>query len=714
MSLYDFFNTTILTLSLATILITLVAFIIYQVKKLNITNPSAGHGFKLESIFFRRYAPHIVEKIKQWEIEEEQKSRLKKWSIPKSAFALGTLFVLLVSVLFFTFFFGQAGKGYLESREIESRAKKIEDLKAMGLLKKYQFIPTRDQSKVVPAPRVNYVESIKSQIAYLQKKKIFLIDGRNLEKDHSSHHNVALISWSNFLSQLKIPYKKLKLSDSQKELEVNDINSADILILPHVHHIPDKTLGRLKQLEKSGIKILFTGLVGDKNNSQVNQWLGIEYSKDYKEGRQIKTQLVSNMDSIWNMPPGMVVDFHLDNEHNLAFAMAKATPLAFAVNTYGRKIEIEGKWATQAIQSDQSGLYWLAFNPVFEPLDKQTSLDINGDLEKTYIFTQFLSQILGRPQITKSWWPDGAPYVAVMSVDAESKFSNLIEMIEPLTSKNLPLSIFMVADMYEEYVKNEGAVEGVFEVGSHGDNHDSFLEQDKEKQFVRVQNSRHIIEEISSMPVRGFRPPFEELNDDTLKVIPLNRLQYIFAGQQCVQLSPCWLTNGTLLFPRVLKDDFTLIKDRTLVSPANIVNAMKEDIQQAIVVGGGYFLSAHTQILGLDPYRPIFGKVANYLTGVPEMRMITFVELYEWWKARKDVRTHWVLRGKKGELTIKNQSKKIVKSMVFVFNNIAKNIEKNDSRWKCHRDKKNSICEIQKLNPAEEFKVNFLLEEDRR
>ena len=27
------------------------------------------------------------------------------------------------------------------------------------------------------------------------------------------------------------------------------------------------------------------------------------------------------------------------------------------------------------------------------------------------------------------------PYVAVMSVDAESKFSNLIEMIEPLTSK---------------------------------------------------------------------------------------------------------------------------------------------------------------------------------------------------------------------------------------------------------------------------------------
>ena len=88
------------------------------------------------------------------------------------------------------------------------------------------------------------------------------------------------------------------------------------------------------------------------------------------------------MDSIWNMPPGMVVDFHLDNEHNLAFAMAKATPLAFAVNTYGRKIEIEGKWATQAIQSDQSGLYWLAFNPVFEPLDKQTSLDINGDLEK--------------------------------------------------------------------------------------------------------------------------------------------------------------------------------------------------------------------------------------------------------------------------------------------------------------------------------------------
>ena len=68
--------------------------------------------------------------------------------------------------------------------------------------------------------------------------------------------------------------------------------------------------------------------MGDKNNSQVNQWLGIEYSKDYKEGRQIKTQLVSNMDSIWNMPPGMVVDFHLDNEHNLAFAMAKATPLA--------------------------------------------------------------------------------------------------------------------------------------------------------------------------------------------------------------------------------------------------------------------------------------------------------------------------------------------------------------------------------------------------
>ena len=53
-----------------------------------------------------------------------------------------------------------------------------------------------------------------------------------------------------------------------------------------------------------------------------------------------------------------------------------------------------------------------------------------------------------------------------------------------------------------------------------GTNHDSFWEQDKEKQFVRVQNSRHIIEEISSMLVRGFRPPFEELNDDTLKVIP--------------------------------------------------------------------------------------------------------------------------------------------------------------------------------------------------
>ena len=72
-----FFNTTILTLSLATILITLVAFIIYQVKKLNITNPSAGHGFKLESIFFSSLCPSYRRKIKQWEIEEEQKSRLK-------------------------------------------------------------------------------------------------------------------------------------------------------------------------------------------------------------------------------------------------------------------------------------------------------------------------------------------------------------------------------------------------------------------------------------------------------------------------------------------------------------------------------------------------------------------------------------------------------------------------------------------------------------
>src|SRR5204863_9776549 len=193
----------------------------------------------------------------------------------------------------------------------------------------------------------------------------------------------------------------------------------------------------------------------------------------------------------------------------------------------------------------------------------------------------------------------------LLEMDTEDKFANGSLFAEQLERENLRGTFFCLTS---EALKNAAALKRVaarHEIAYHADVHDGFNKVDPAKQDARLKN---MVKQMSQMmpdvsKMVGFRPPLEEYDATTEKLLRANRFAYM-AGS--IDSSDSELPRfskaepdvppeqALVLLPRTWNDDIVLLRAGKLET-TSIDKILLASLENTIAARSFGLLSIHSQ-----------------------------------------------------------------------------------------------------------------------
>ena len=643
MEMRSIFNILLLSLSLGTVLITLVSYLIYKLRQMTIRQEEKDY-VHLDGVFFQKYAPHLMKKDNDLNVNDDNTARTTS-SILKEA---GAIFSIVVLIIFTTLILEQ----YVSDRKVMSKrenlAKSYRELTARGLMKTYDFNPNRAN----PSSKEYIASTEYKQLALLVKKlssiKIAFISSPINIKYNKIKHTAAMRAWLSFFKRHKIKYKKIK--------SFNYIDRFDLVILPQHISLSDD---QRQKILNSTTPILSTGPIGVLNgvgNMTPLNMLEKLYELSFHKNQEQKILLPSKFSSMrppyWNIPPGLVLDWFPTDNRYIAVSSNMSSSIYESRYT-GRKVynpDLSHNIARSSfITKSNRRLAWLAFDPILiKSKDKRKALHYYSDL--TLINTLLWS--VQKPLAIVDFWKNAKTSAFLMSIDVEDEFENIKHLLKIINKHQLPSTLFLVSDLFIQ-MKNivlDNTV-GKVEFASHSDDHGIFTDGTPGQLHKRLENSRLDIEEITELKVNGVRPPLEIYDNNSLNSIVQNNFTYLFGNQRYYRYYPLMIGNGDLIyFPRVVYDDYTILKTRSIAGDDDILSALINDFKRVRGFGGGYFFNVHTQGFGQKVY---LDSVDKFLSEAMKLDpwFTTFSELSTWYKERKKLRVK-ILKDKAGKYLI--------------------------------------------------------------
>ncbi len=666
----DVFNILLLSISLTTVLVTLISFLIFKLRY-SIKSKSKEGVFELEGSYFRRYAPEIRRKNEEAINLSENISEVQLRPQTKILITFGSVFVLIFSFLaaenYFSFRF-QLNKKYTQAQNIR---KLIEN----GLLKKYTYNPKIDSislnEKISP-----YLESVYlMRLRELKSHTITLIsDPTNIKKGNTFHIE-ALKRWRRFLKRNNISYQESSLHQLPKN---------GLVIGAHLNYLSSKKTDIiLESIETGNLKFLFTGFPGkytkdDQSISQIPFGSNhpFQFIKNKRPDHIYPSQFIGNYD----LPAGQVSQhFPLDNSLRFNTNRNSLALLARESDYMGSFIEDGTHYLDQEILNAK--IVWSALDP-YELSNVQKNIEIDNTQYYFYSDLYFLNLMniaVQSPMLAVAPWKK-SQYTGATSItiDTEDNFKSITIFLNLLIGHKLKGTFFLVSDLitqapevsYEKYV-------GQFEFASHTKDHKSLLEQRNKELFFSLQKTRFDIEEATGEIVVGLRPPKEEISPQNMAAVIQNKFQYIFGPKYKLRFTPYILEKNEFVFiPRTLRDDYNFSQDKTLVNAADFSKALIKDLDWVLSAAGYHPVSFHTQIFGDDFYESTLDDYAKEISKRQDKVWVTTVrDVASWWKKRANLRITMTTKGDKPSYTLEN----IGESNMTNFDIISKNLSSH-----CH------------------------------
>ncbi len=238
-------------------------------------------------------------------------------------------------------------------------------------------------------------------------------------------------------------------------------------------------------------------------------------------------------------------------------------------------------------------------------------------------------------------WPDGAPFAGLLAMDTETGFANAGPVADAALADAFPVTFLLVSSLAREHPGVVRKLTSAGEVGSHADVHDGFKDVDRDAQRERLATSRREIEALGAPPLRGFRPPYESYDPETLRALAelgfdyqLGNLELVSAAPQLVRIEGA--TRPLVQIPRPILDDYDLFERRGIRTAEQMLDVLRGEMERMRAIGGLHYFSFHTQFIS-DAAR-----VAALRTHARELRergawLAGAGELAGWWRRRSAV-----------------------------------------------------------------------------
>ncbi len=644
----SFLNTLILSLSVSTVLITLISYLIYKVRQFPQGNRKA-EATKKEGVYFRRHIPGEVLDPAVVAEEKIQISRFERFN------NLPTYFGIVVLVVFCSLIFKDFLGHYYDRWMRGSEVARLEKLRNQGLFKLYDFNP----GFPLPSFKETIPENLKVYVAdkalLLAKKKIAILTWSNFHPVDKDKQARAHAGWMAFLKRSGLDVFEVN-SEEVSGLE------ADVYIIPQAKTLSTARRAVLDSLIEHKKGVILTGACGhldEKGALQKVSYCGKKFDLTFSElTRKLSHPSIFSASRVpgWIIPPGFQIDW-VPEEQDLVAVTKLKDAASFESDFKGNIVLENGESIVRMMfkTEGESRLAWLALEP-HALQDKKPEEIFYGEAG----LLETLTWASGDPTVEVSTWKQGKPSAAVVSVDAEDKIEGANTLWKIYQKAGLPVTFFVVSDQMQNDDSLMKITEPNVEIASHSRDHKIFADMDLDLQFNNIQDSRMSLEEKSGKPVRGFHPPEERFNEKTLNAIFQNRLDYLVGDQRIPRLAPLMLEE-LVYFPRVNVDDVWISRNKQLISNQDILNHIKSEFLRTQHLGGLYYLNTHSQIMGQGHFPEVVTEAANLLkSSQSKVWLATFAELSDWWRQRSQLSVRVTSEGVK----IKNHSQKPLKDMV--------------------------------------------------
>ena len=158
----NFLNTLILSLSVSTVLITLLSYLIYKLKQFPKSQDQSVQPRKKEGVFFRRHIPGEVVARENESQKTAVPSKLARFNTMPWYF--GILALIIFCSIFFKDIFGTSYSRWVRKKEVSE----LEALRASGLLKSYDFDPSIKSESPTEAIPETYRSWVDQKIEHLK------------------------------------------------------------------------------------------------------------------------------------------------------------------------------------------------------------------------------------------------------------------------------------------------------------------------------------------------------------------------------------------------------------------------------------------------------------------------------------------------------------------------------------------------------------------
>ena len=630
MDLKGFFNILLLSLSLATVLITLISYLLYKLRQLQVK----GHfkdPFRMDGLYFVRYAPHLEKK----NIEARLNANVKE---KKSGFnvSLGALFLITVGVIAVSLF---AETYFVELQERRGKiaiADNYRKLVEKGYLKRFDYTPN---------PSTEKFEALASDVSELRQNELdqsfnkfkFYIGST---KNKSDTFDKSQAKWERFFESKNAIFKKGNLLDIKQEY---------ILILPAAISLNRTEKDKIEEFLKQGGSVVATGpfaiLNGlrEKDPEWVHDLLSIKF-RNCEENTQFPVLFSVDEPPFWNLMSGSVVTWPVqDNRYcvsaNSAFLENKKLILAVETNYDGvirYSDQLKNIPNIRMIKKEilNGRLIWMAHDP-----EMGLALDSKFAMTHNEVLQGAVSWVAKSPSAKVAAWPEGKDVAVAFGAQVQKDSDYFQRFLRKVVELKIPLTLFLNSNSVtylretlreEKFEKVELAVVVDTQLVSQASKFASISRVD----FDSIERSRLDIEEQAAQIVHGIRIPKRSFSSSNMFSSLINQLKFLVVDEYQSGLQLLSFEKRPFLWiPRYspFNEDLGLTR-----IPASFVRTT-EETKKSIEMDAAFKRLITVQIddVGLESIE-LLDKVTQFMSR-HSWQAFSFEKLYHWIYGRSQI-----------------------------------------------------------------------------
>jgi peptidoglycan/xylan/chitin deacetylase (PgdA/CDA1 family) len=458
----------------------------------------------------------------------------------------------------------------------------------------------------------------------------------------TAFNNNFIKGWQSFFTSEKISYDTLH----GKDLAANKIKY-DILILPFNSTISELEISRISEFLNSGGGLIACGECGFRDEKGeigqptfLNRILGI--TKINKIDESIKSYvpltLKTSSPLTLDIPMGAQLGLNTDD----GCIRAKIIENRTIQDGYFYDSEVDKGIPLSEIENSTGlchGTYgkgrfvWLGFNISSFTGDEFT--------QKTYhkVLRNALLWLAKKPLASIKTWPGDYRTAAVISGDIEYEFSNVGNVIEVLEKNKIQGSFFILSDLAELNVDWVRKMAENGEIGLHGDEHTDFKDQNYEIQLERLRKAKQVLEQISGQKIIGFRPPFGNYDENTVRALTKIGINYLVLGMEGgTDIEPHFIRylDDFMIMPKPNQDDYDLFNRDSMTEPDEIFAELKDEFDAINDLGGLFVFTYHSQILAVDTNCQVITDLIDYMKS-KNVWIATWKAIADWYRKKQNL-----------------------------------------------------------------------------